>query len=276
MSALLTDQDYLRFPQVDADYRIPYGEHPLQFAELSLPATAPPHPVIILIHGGCYLEIYDLPPTRGMAAALTKLGYAVWNIEYRRHGCGGDFPNMFLDVAAAADHLRQIAAEHELDLARVLSVGHSAGGHLALWLAGRGRIEPGSPLHHAEPLPVQGVLALAPLVDIARAWHAGECAEALPVVMGGSPEDAPEHYRAASPIELLPLGVAQRILIGEHDSSILENVSGYMEAAQAHGDIAQLTIAPAAGHFEVVSVSSQAWAVVCDALVALAAGGATG
>ncbi len=274
MSALLTDQDYLRFPQVNADYHIQYGAHPLQFGELSLPLTPAP-PVIILIHGGCYLEIYDLPPTRGMAAALTKLGYAVWNIEYRRHGCGGDFPYMFLDVAAAADHLRQIAAEHKLDLARVMSVGHSAGGHLALWLAGRGRIASGSPLHSAEPLPISGVLALAPLVDIARAWQAGECEEALPVVMGGSPEDAAEHYRAASPIELLPLRIAQRILVGEQDSSILDNVGSYLTAAQAQGDDAQLQIVPAAGHFEVVSVGSAAWTVVCDALVELAAAGAS-
>ena len=269
MSALLTDQDYLRFPQVDADLRLQYGAHPLQFAELSLPRTPPPHPVIILIHGGCYLEVFDLPPTRGMAAALRDLGYAVWNIEYRRHGCGGDFPNMFLDVAAAADYLRGIAAQHALDLARVVTVGHSAGGHLALWLAARRNIAEGSPLYRAEPLPIHGVLALAPLADIARAWHAGVCEVALPQVMGGSPEEVPEHYHAASPIELLPLGIPQRLLIGEHDHSILANIIGYMMRAASRGDDAKFWLLPKCGHFEIVSVGSRAWASVCEALAFL-------
>ena len=274
MSDLLTAEDYLAFPQAEADFRVQYGGHALQFAELSLPHTAAPHPVIILIHGGCYRERYGLPPTRGLAAALTKLGFAVWNIEYRRHGCGGAFPEMFLDVAAAADQLRQLEDEHALDLWRVISAGHSAGGHLALWLAGRRRIPAGSPLYSADPLPIYGAVALAPLVDIGRAWQAGACGEALPVVMGGSPEDAADHYRAASPIELLPLGIAQRLLVGEQDSSILANVGSYLTAAQAHGDDAQLQILPDCGHFEIVSTGTAAWATVCHALAELAEAGA--
>ena len=128
MSELLSAEDYLRFPQQAGDFRYDYGAHPLQFAELSLPASAPPHPVVSLIHGGCYRELYDLRPLSSLVTDLVGLGYAVWNIEYRRHGCEGGFPRMFLDAAAAVDFLRQIAVEHELDLERVISAGHSAGG----------------------------------------------------------------------------------------------------------------------------------------------------
>ena len=271
MSALLTADDYLQFPQAAADFRIPYGEHALQFAELRVPRTPAPHPVIILIHGGCYREQYDLRPVSGVAAALSEMGFAVWNIEYRRHGCGGAFPEMFLDAAAAADHLRVIAAERGLDLGRVISVGHSAGGHLALWLAGRGRIASSSPLYCAHPLPIHGVLALAPLADIALAWRMGACDKALEFVMGGSPDEAPEHYRAASPIELLPLGVPQRIVVGEQDGDVLRNASAFLNAAQRIGDEARMTTVPEHGHFEVVSVGTAAWSVVCHALAQIAA-----
>ncbi len=276
MSELLSAEDYLRFPQQAGDYRYVYGAHPLQFAELSLPASAPPHPVVSLIHGGCYRELYDLRPLASLVTELVGLGYAVWNIEYRRHGCEGGFPRMFLDAAAAVDFLRQIAVEHALDLARVISAGHSAGGHLALWLAGRKRIPAESPLYSADPAPIQAVLALAPLTDIASAWRRGACGEALLDVMGSSPDEVAANYRAGSPAQLLPLGARQMILVGEHDSDILREAQQYAEAAAKQGDRAQLLVVPEAGHFEVVSVDSSAWRMVRGALQLLAAAGAAG
>ncbi len=276
MSELLSAEDYLRFPQQAGDFRYAYGAHPLQFAELSLPESLPPHPVICLIHGGCYRELYDLRPLSSLVTDLVGRGYAVWNIEYRRHGCDGGFPRMFLDAAAAVDFLRQIAVEHELDLDRVISAGHSAGGHLALWLAGRMRIPAENPLYSADPTPIQAVLALAPLTDIASGWRRGACGEALLDVMGGSPEEAAENYRAGSPVQLLPLGARQMILVGEHDSDILQEARQYTEAAAQHGDQVQLLVVPEAGHFEVVAVRSAAWRMVCGALQQLAAAGATG
>ncbi len=275
MSELLNAEDYLRFPQRAGDFRYAYGAHPLQFAELSLPATAAPHPVVALLHGGCYQERYDLRPLSALVAELVGRGYAVWNIEYRRHGCGGGFPHMFLDAAAALDFLRQIAAEHELDLERVISVGHSAGGHLALWLAGRKRIPADNVLFRAEPSPIQAVLALAPLTDIASAWRRGACGEALLDVMGGSPVDAPANYRAGSPAQMLPMGARQLLLVGEHDSDILHEAQEYTQAAAALGDQAQRQVLPEAGHFELVAVSTPAWQSVCSALQMLADGGAT-
>ena len=183
--ALLTPEDYTRFPYVPPYLRYHYGAHPQQFGELYLPATSPPHPVITLVHGGCYRAMYDLKPMSSVAQALADDGFAVWNIEYRRAGNGGDYPNMFLDVAKATDFLWQIAEEHSLNLSCTLAVGHSAGGHLALWLAGRPQLPASSALHLDDALPVCAVLALAPVADIAFAFTQDLCSDALPQVMGG-------------------------------------------------------------------------------------------
>ncbi len=256
---LLTPEDYQRFPIVKPDKRYAYGSHPQQFGELTLPRTTPPHPVIALIHGGGYQEKYDIGPIGGVAKALADVGFAVWSIEYRRHGNGGSFPTMFLDVAAAADYLRHIAARHEIDLERTISMGHSAGGHLALWLAGRRNIERASPLFSESPLPIHAVLALAPLADPKRAILEGAGGEALLDVMGGHPASVPSHFRNGSPLELLPLDIPQAIIVGEEDADMLDNARGYVMAATALGDTAELLVLPQTGHFEIVAVETAAW-----------------
>ena len=266
MSPLLTAQDYLQFPRVEADYRYAYGADPQQFGELTLPRSAPPHPVVVLAHGGGYQEMYDLSPLGSLVASLAEDGYAVWNIEYRRHGNGGDFPQMFLDVAAAADHLRQLADEHSLNLDQVISMGHSAGGHLALWLTARHRIERSSPLHVETPVAVHAALALGPVGDIARLAGGVDDGNALLTVMGGRPEDAPANYRNGSPSELLPAGKPQTLIVGSEDKDILDNSRAYVDAARAAGDSPTLTVLPDVGHFEVVSVQAPAWNEVRIAL----------
>ena len=260
--SLLTEVDYAGFPYLEPDYRYPYGDDEQQFAELYLPATTPPRPVIVLVHGGCYYEMYDLKPVSAIARELADDGFAVWNIEYRRAGNGGDFPNMFLDVGAAADYLREVAEEHELDLAGVIALGHSAGGHLALWLAGRPQLAATSPLYSADPLLIAGVVGLAPLPDIALALDEGMCGPALPLVAGRSGAESDARLQDTSPRDMLPLGVPQIHIVGTEDQQILRNVEGYLDATEAAGDAVTLVTLEGAGHFEVVSVDAAEWAVV--------------
>src|SRR5260370_3919740 len=118
-----------------------YGTESLQFGELYLPGEPGPHRTVILIHGGYWPARYGLDLMTGLAEDLAARGYAAWNIEYRRVGDpGGGWPGTLLDVAFAADYLRILAPTYALDLQRVVSLGHSAGGHLAIWLATPPRI----------------------------------------------------------------------------------------------------------------------------------------
>ncbi len=132
-----------------ADHRIAYGPGQFHFGDLRVPKTRGPHPVAIVIHGGFWRAKYDLDYIGHLCAAFTAAGMTTWNIEYRRLGnTGGGWPGTFEDVVRAADHLEKIARDFALDLYRVITVGHSAGGHLALWLATRKKT-------------LQGVIALA-------------------------------------------------------------------------------------------------------------------
>ena len=202
----LTPDDYQRFPTVAPDHRYAYGSHPQQFAELTLPPTAPPHPVVILVHGGCYRAMYDLRPLGALAADLADAGFAVWNIEYRRYGNGGEFPRMFLDVATAADHLRLIASEHHLDLERVIAMGHSAGGHLALWLAGRPKIPPESPLYSVRSFADQGGAgAGAP-----RGYQARRRSGSMQRCPAERHGRRPDHFSRQFPRRLAPRAAAPR------------------------------------------------------------------
>lgn len=269
MMTLLTAEDYQRFSTVAPDYRYAYGAHSQQFGELTLPSAAPPHPVIVLVHGGGYRELYDLKPLGSVVASLAEAGFAVWNIEYRRFGNGGDYPQMFLDVGGAADYLPQIAARHELNLSRVISMGHSAGGHLALWLAARHKIETTSPLFVAEPLAVHGALALAPLADVSHGSQSELSSDALLAVMGGTATSAPGAYRNGCPRQLLPLGAEQEIIVGSKDKAMLANAKRYVEAAKSAGDEIALQVIDGVGHFEIVAVETAAWAEVRGAAVRL-------
>ncbi|HYU42778.1 MAG TPA: alpha/beta hydrolase [Vicinamibacteria bacterium] len=170
------DRQGVSFPEVlaleapPADERIAYGPGPQQLGELWRPREPGPHPVAIVIHGGCWSAAYGEGHIRPVCAALAQAGVAAWCLEYRRVGDkGGGWPGTFEDVGRGADHLREIAPSHGLDLTRVVAVGHSAGGHLALWLAARARLPEADPLRGKPPLPLRGVVGLAPIPDLARA-----------------------------------------------------------------------------------------------------------
>ena len=266
---LLSTEDYTRFPAVAADQRLAYGADPAQFGGLYLPRAVGPHPVVILLHGGCWGAKYGLEPLGRLCAAFAAEGLAVWNLEYRRLGNGGGWPMTFLDVAAGADFLRTIANACSLDLARIVAVGHSAGGHLALWLAGRHRLPAGSPLYAPAPLPIHGVLSIAGVPDLAEALAHGLCGDAVQQLVGGSAADEPERYRQTSPIALLPLGMRQWHIIGQDDDTVhVDYLQRYMAIAALHDQV-HLDILPGAGHFEPVDPTTPAWATVRGAVLSL-------
>jgi acetyl esterase/lipase len=252
--------------------RISYGPEPLQFGELYLPAERPgPHPTVILIHGGFWRNQYGLELVDGLAADLTTRGLAVWNIEYRRVGDpGGGWPNTLLDVAAAADHLRALAPGLALDLARVVATGHSAGGQLALWLAGRPRIPTESNVASQEghaPLPLAGVISLAGVVDLVLSWRLNLGDDAVGDLLGGTPTEAPERYAAASPAALLPLGVPQALVHGTADARVPLRVSqDYALAALAAGDQVDLIELEGVDHMTLIDPRSAAWTRAIAAL----------
>lgn len=149
---LLKPREVDAIPAAPPDHTLAYGADPNQFAQLFLPQGRGPFPVAVVIHGGCWKKFADLKNTVPMSDALRQAGVATWNIEYRRVDSeGGGWPGTYLDVAAAIDYLRTIAPKYQLDLNQVITVGHSAGGHLALWAAARQRLPEHSPLYRERP-----------------------------------------------------------------------------------------------------------------------------
>ncbi|HEY2387827.1 MAG TPA: alpha/beta hydrolase [Candidatus Binatia bacterium] len=245
-----------------------YGSGPLQFGDLRVPDSAGPHAVALVVHGGFWLPGYDLDLMDPLCDALTAAGIATWNVEYRRIGEGGGYPDTFLDAAAGADLLATLATEFALDLARVVSVGHSAGGHLALWLAARPRISSGQLRPVRPPLVPRAALSLAGIADLALASSLG--LGAVDRLMGGTPAQVPERYVSGSPAELLPLGVPQLLLHGRDDTIVpLQIAEGYHDAAVARSDRATLTVLDRIGHFELVDPASAAWPAVRDGVRSL-------
>jgi len=244
------------------------------FGELRLPEGAGPWPLAICLHGGFWRARYDLVHLGHLCAALTAAGIATWNIEYRRVGhVSGGWPETFLDVGRGADFARDLAREYPLDLERVITVGHSAGGHLALWVAGRQRIPAGSEVASADPIALCGAVALAGVVDLARAHALGLSADATGDFLGGSPGVVPERYTAASPAALLPLGVPQLLVHGTVDDSVPFELSEmYVEAASAAGDEATLLALPGTGHFEVIDPLSHEWPEILASIRGLVEG----
>ena len=256
----MDSEDILDVMPHRADIRIPYGPAPSNFGDLRLPKQAGPHPVVVVIHGGFWRALYDLEHIGFLCAALTHHGMATWNIEYRRLGNpGGGWPGTFLDVAAAASHLRALAPAYHLDLTRVIAMGHSAGGHLALWLGGLARVSRQSLIYSPDPLPLKAVISLAGVSDLRMAAELDLSSDVVEEFIGRR-DDHPERYAAASPAELLPLGIPQFLLHGTLDENVPYEMSRrYAETARALGDAVELISFPGTGHFEFIDPTSQVW-----------------
>jgi acetyl esterase/lipase len=254
--------DLANFANPPADARIHYGDGELQFGDLRLPKGAGPHPVAVFIHGGCWLAEYDITHSSKLTAALAAAGIATWSLEYRRVGNeGGGWPGTFDDIGRGTDHLSSIAAEYDLDLDRVIVMGHSAGGHLALWLAERALRSADAPASY----PYRGVLALAPAADLAY-LHGGEvCGHVIDQLIGGSPQQVPERYRQADPMQFELQDVPQVLVIGAFDDTWAPPGLSYYRAASGRGENVRKIDASESGHFEMIDPDSSTWPLVLDA-----------
>jgi acetyl esterase/lipase len=255
--------------------RIAYGTDPLHFGELRVPSGKGPHPVAIVLHGGCWAarlgtmneRAVAIDNMRPLSAALTDAGIATWNVEYRRLGNpGGGWPGTFQDVAQAADFVRTLAKSHPLDLTRMVAIGHSAGGHLVMWLAARAKLPVASELYTKDPVTLSGVVNLDGPADLKAALAVQQPVCGSPVIthlLGGSPGERPERYLAASPIELLPLGVRQEFLAGR---MFANQVAPYESASKRAGDSVRTTVLAEAGHFVFIDPQSEVWPHVLAAV----------
>jgi acetyl esterase/lipase len=261
-----------------------YGTDPSQVADLYVPsrdsptessstggnstgsdADGTPLPVVVVIHGGYWGSGYGRSLGSGLAADLATHGVAAWNIEYRRVGNGGGWPTTLLDVALAVDALADIAntaAGGRLDLDRVVTVGHSAGGQLAMWSAGRHKLQAGMP-GSSPRVRVRGVVAQAGVLDLVRGAAAGLGGGAVVRFLGGMPEEVPERYAQASPYELLPIGVPSTLVHGTKDTVVpIDQSDRYAAAAIAAGDTIDLQRLRGVDHFAPIDHRMAAW-VAC-------------
>lgn len=272
---LMTWDDLLGRTPVLATHNVQWGPGPTDVADLWVPDGAGPHPVVVMVHGGCWQkQIADRTLMNWAAADLRAQGLAVWNIEYRGvDETGGGYPGTFLDVAHAADALRDQAAANNLDLTRVAAFGHSAGGHLAMWLAARPRLPATSPMRMDNPLKLVGVVNSGGLADLAESRNvtARSClSDIYDKLVGPISSSRARVLSDTSPAEMLPLGVRQ-VSVNGHEDGIAPPRLGESIArkARAAGDSAEAQVVLDTGHVELVSPGTKAWDVEVAALKVL-------
>ena len=238
-----------------------YGPDSSQFAELFLPANSGPRPVAVVLHGGFWRAAYGVELARPLAADLAAAGYAAVAVEYRRVGGGGGWPETLEDVAAAVDSLPGLPDAAALDLTDVTVIGHSAGGHLAAWAAGRARLPADAP--GASPrVRVTAAVLQAGVLDLEVADRQRLGNGAVHDFLGARPAGAPDRYAAADPVRLLPTGAAILCVHGAADDVVpVEQSERYATAAAAAGDRVELRVLPG-DHMVVIDPSSDAWATV--------------
>jgi acetyl esterase/lipase len=240
-------------PPPAADERHAYGSEPKQFGDLRLPAVDRLRPLAVVVHGGAWQAMYNLIHTGHLCVALAESGIATWNVEYRSRGdVGGTWPGAGVDVAAAIDFVGELTERYPLDPERIALVGHSAGGHLALWGAKRAGLP---------------VVALAAVSDLRESAERVGPDGAVARFLGGMPDEIPQRYAEASPRELLPLGVRQILVHGSADRGVpyAQSVS-YVDTA---GEEAELITLEGAGHFEPIDPQAREWPRTLGAIEAL-------
>ena len=240
MGKFATPSEVLASPKGAPTARVYYGPAETQFGDLRIPTGEGPFPIVILIHGGCWLSKFaDLEFMSPLATELLRLGFVTWNIEYRcSDQTGGGWPGTFRDIGSALDFLRVLAPKYNLNLMRTIALGHSAGGHLAMWAGGRGKIFRNSELFQEHPLRLNAVVNIAGPCNLAAfsLLQIMACGEpAVEKLMGGTPESEPFRYRDGSAGDLLPLGVFQVLITGDQDAAMppshMEDYAGKARSA---------------------------------------------
>ena len=265
--------DVLSRSAARADHRIHYGADPSQFGDLWLPSRTGNSllPVVVFFHGGWWKSEFDLSYASHLCADLKQHGIATWSVEYRRVGStGGGFPTTFQDAAAGFDFVATLAKSYSLDLTRVVVMGHSAGGHLAFWIAGRHHIDPHSDLYQPRPqIPLHGAVSLAGAVDLRLTidlsgyFTFAHDKDEVFDLMGGRPVEHPDRYKAANPGDLLPFNVPQFVVQGTEDEQIPPKLpTRWAENARRVGDRVVVKMIPGADHVDVVDPTSAAWSVI--------------
>lgn len=254
-----------------------YGPHPSQYAVLHLPTGPGPWPVAVVLHGGFWRAAYGAELGTPLADDLSTRGVAALNVEYRRVGDdpragGGGWPTTCLDVAAGVDLLAesgQRVAHGQLDLSRVVALGHSAGGHLAGWLGSRGRVPTGAP--GASPgVRLSGFVSQAGVLDLSMAIEANLGAGAVQAFLGTEAGWDAAAFGPASPIDRVPLGVPSVCVHGTADDIVpISQSVRFVAAARAAGDSSRLVAVEGADHFAVTDLSTAAWAACKQAVLEL-------
>jgi acetyl esterase/lipase len=245
----MNSEDILKQPPPPADARLSYGTDPNQFGEIRVPKSKGPFPLLMNIHGGFWRAKYDLAHAGHLCAALTAKGLATWNVEYRRVGNpGGGWPGTFEDIRSAFRYTAQIPKRYNIDASKVLVMGHSAGGELALCLAAH------------EPS-LKCVVSLAGVVDLQQALELHLSDDAVVGFLGGKPTDVREHYHEADPMQIsVPHSTTQWLIHGAKDTVVPSYFSrSYAQEKKSRGENVHYLEISTAGHYELIDPGSAAW-----------------
>jgi acetyl esterase/lipase len=278
--AAAEEKSALSHAPVAPDATAAYGDHPDQVIDFYVPRAEAgpggPAPVVLVLHGGSWRAPYDRRHISPFAAFLARRGFAVASAEYRRGGgddsVAGRWPDTFDDVAAALDALPALVREllPQADPRRTVLTGHSAGGHLALWAASRHVLPAGSPWHSDSSAALRGVVALAPIADLAVADKLDVCGGAVRQLLGGD-EHFAERQPYADPALLLPTGIATTLVQGRTDLDVPQAVAeSYADAAAKAGEMVGVTLLEDVGHFPLIDPAADACAVVVEEIAQLA------